>query len=63
MTKTVENRNHAAGNNMGRNTARVYNANNEKMTLKERFVNYMHEVTNFYGEIGAKTGYRNPFAL
>lgn len=60
MTRTAENRNHAA---MGRNTARVYNKVNEKKSLKERFVDYMHYVMDFYGDLAAKTGYRNPFTL
>lgn len=48
---------------MGRNTARVYNKVNEKRSLKERFVDYMHYVMDFYGDLAAKTGYRNPFTL
>ncbi len=48
---------------MRKNTARVYNARNEKKSLKDRFHAYMKEVFEFYGEIASRTGYRAPFGF
>ena len=48
---------------MKKNTARVYNARNEKKSLKDRFHAYMKEVFEYYGEIARRTGYRTPLGF
>lgn len=54
MTNTTTNRNYKG---MTKNTARVYGQT--KKTLGQRIKDYFSYVINWYGDLYAKTGYRN----